>query len=1002
MIDKQAQPTSRASSTSPVVGGAPGKRSRTAGLAPVLGGALEPDRHAPALRTPAPGPPPLRPPEDPFALHLAARPAPRAEPPAGAAAPAAAASPAAGGETASATAAAEAAAAEAALRAAIRVDARFVAALLEAVDVDGELKIDRASAGLVLSRFAAWSALGRLGELVAAVRQERIGGVLAALLEATTAWTYLVAVLRDAERVRLYDLLADGNLDARNAGRFTEDVLDFWDVQMRQDAGTVKAAYRALASADGGPAAAATQRVRVLVTIGKYRDLDARYRMQGTLLSRFLLRLDVTVTLPGGLFGIGEQQTRLLDDLKRHMGGNLGALMELLQASNLELARQDAPALLTLGDSLAEDAVAALASVDQVVAFLAEASGEVARDCIRFLARTPSKLPLLIELVAEHFLDLTELCAFGLSLLSARAILQILERVDPARLWELYLALVTCTAGVVFLPQLFAAYWLLPDETRDRVFGSIGRAAFLPILREARAFLVPVVRDLIDRRLPVGQGCYFERGLSASVGVATAGGDSSFSVIRTGPDRFQYDERFTIHGGVEVGGGRGRTEGKRADDGTSQRFWGHEVAGNLGAMAHFTSQNRYEFPIFDDDAFVGFLAAFCDVEAAVSLGAFLFEELDQIDPLPYLTRAKLEPKLSGEGRGVAATGMREGEGGADGAPAWGSGDKPGAMGGSVGGMFGAQASATIGLLLEAGGALEVEKKGDGHEVSVQLGVRAAGTLALRLPGLGVLSQAVPPGTDAGTAVKLTCVIVGLSDQAPALQGGWRLSLVGTTGDLDTHAGAASETEVTIATDGAVDSVEDFIGALGQATFKRRLGIASGLGRKLLSAIANQKNLTAQLKARYREAGVKLAGSLDLEFELAAADTRRVARIFHGLVAAAATAEDPARGLREAVVGFFTTGELPECLAAAGRELAEILAASLTKVRYHVEIGGAVAAGRKVDGGAVGGHGYLGAGWIWADVVTDDVKALDADEVLAVVTRRVSDAADTVLDVLALG
>ncbi|MBZ0237293.1 MAG: hypothetical protein K8M05_33520, partial [Deltaproteobacteria bacterium] len=977
---------------------APGKQTLTARLPPKIGGLVDPT----AAAAPGLGPiegtgaKPAPPSDDAFAVHLETAKAKGSEP-----TDAKASEEAKDAETPAADAAAEAAAQAAALRQLLRADGRFLATYVDALDVTAELKIAPAAAALALSRFELWSELGKLSELVAEVRKHGVKGVAATLLQTDNAWEYLVAVLDKPARVRLYDCLADGNVDARNAGRFTEDIVEFWSVQMREDANVVKAAYRALADDDSGPAKLAVQRARIISTLAEYRVLDERYRMKGTLLTRFLQKIDVVVTLPGGLFGIGEEQTRMLDDIKRRMGPSLPAYMAQLDASNLVVAKQDAPELVTLGGSIAQDvqdAVLQFEAVADVVDFLLTAGKETAQDCLRWLARTVSKRHLLLDFIAEQFREekLRALCAFGLSLLSGETIVEILQKIDFERLGEFYLALVTCTASVMFLPQLFAAYWLLPDKTRDKVFSALGRTAFEPLIREAKEYVVPILQNLIDRHLPVGVGIYSERGLTASVSYAVAGGDSSFSFTRTGPKTLRYDERFTLRGGAEYSRGAGMTEGKK-NNGEQQKFWGHEAALTLGGKMEFTSQNQYEFPFLDDDAFVGLLCAFIDIEAAVSAGALVFEELDQIDPFPYLKKSKLEPKLLGEAQGVAQSGMREGKGGPELKDTWKGGEKPSEMGSSVGGPFGAQASARIGALLEVGGALEIERKEDQagksvHAVSVEVGLKGALSASANIPGLAALAATVPQA-DAGVAVKATWTIAGLVQEAPEQIGGVKLSLVGTTGDMDTQQGSASETEVELSADIDFDRAEDFIRGLGKATFKRRIGIASVLGRKCLAAINNQKNLSAQLKKEYEHVGIKLRGSIDLEFSLDTDAVREIAGIFLDLLRAAGggTLDD----LRDAAMTFLTSGRLPAKVEAAATRIGAILEAGLDDVKYHLSAGVAGAAGDVVGG--VGGHAYAGAGLILQGKVADKLDALGADQLLDVVRGKLEDLGDMELD-----
>jgi hypothetical protein len=867
-------------------------------------------------------------------------------------------------------------------------DATFIRGYLDGLKPDEEtLKIDAGAAGVILSKFTIWKNLNLLREFVAEVRKQRISSWLAVLLGTRTAWTYLVAVLRPSDRIRLYDMLADGNIDARNTGRFTEELFEFWDVQMQQDGNRLRAGYYRMrkASEEDEPVPLIQAQVTILSILTEYHELDQRYRMKGTLLSRFLLQIGDVVTVSG-------DQHRMLDHIANLMGDNVDRYQALIQASNLKLAGTPIEDTNTLGGAVIEELVTALATVEDVVALLVSQSDELKKECIRFLANSASKLPLLIDFIAEEFERFGALCALGLSYLSAKNIVKILQQIDVGRIWDFYKALVTLAATAMFMPQLVAAYFLLPEKTRDQLFGAIGRTAFRPLIREARELVVPIIRELVERHLPVGQGCYFERGLTASVGVAQAGGDSSFWVIRTAGDKLEYNERFSVRGGVDVGKGKGRTEGKKAGEG-SQLFWGHELAANASAMMELTTQNKYEFPIFSDDAFVGLLAAFVDIEAAVALGGVLFEELEQIDPLPYLEKSKIEPKLTGEVNADASTGLRKGKGGEDGPHDWKPGEKKEEMGSAVGGMFGAQAGVAIQALLEVGAALEVEKDGNQHEVSLELGAKYAGGLRINLPGIGLLANALPPAVDAGTAIKVSCVIEGMAEKDPRMVGSWKLKLVGTTGEMDTYQGSASETEVVLATGGALDSVESFIASLGEATFKRRIGVASGIGNKMLATLDHQKGFTSKLKANYQEAGIKLKGSIDLVFELKAADTQRVAHILLDAIRHMASVDDPLPKLKDAAYAFVTSGALPDFIDDAASEIGRILRKGFEEASYHIEVGGTVAIGEKVGkDGSVGGHGYAGSGWIFHDDMTEEVKALDPAEMLDIVSKvKTSDA-----------
>jgi hypothetical protein len=216
--------------------------------------------------------------------------------------------------------------------------------------------------------------------------------------------------------------------------------------------------------------------------------------------------------------------------------------------------------------------------------------------------------------------------------------------------------------------------------------------------------------------------------------------------------------------------------------------------------------------------------------------------------------------------------------------------------------------------------------------------------------------------------------------------------VGTTGDMDSG-GSASETEVELPDGVDLDSADAFIAKLGGATFKRKIGIASGLGRKMLSTIDNQQNLSAQLKAEYEHVGIKLKGSIELEVELEAEATREIARIILELFRSAS--EVSFDDVRDAVMTFLTTGRLPGSIETSTARIGELLEAGLADVTYRIDAGLAGSAGHVVGG--VGGHGYAGAGLIFEGKVTDALDALGSGELLAAVRGTIADAGDTTLD-----
>lgn len=269
--------------------------------------------------------------------------------------------------------------------------------------------LDRVAIERVLATFDRWDARNLLHELVAALRAAPVTGPPPTGAP-RSVWTRLVARLPAGDRIRLYDLLADGNVDARRADRFTEDLIEFWDVHMAEHARAFEHAYDALAAdtSDGDRARRAAD--ALLAELDRYDALDRRYGMGGTLLSKFLLKVDRVVTVAAG--GVaGARQVRRLDDIPRHLEPiPRRRYLRLLEASTLELVRAPPVAAARAPVELAA-IVEAFGTVADVVAYLERVGDAPADDVIRCLARSPSKRPLLVGLVTDHAATHPSLCA---------------------------------------------------------------------------------------------------------------------------------------------------------------------------------------------------------------------------------------------------------------------------------------------------------------------------------------------------------------------------------------------------------------------------------------------------------------------------------------------------------------------------------------------------------------------------------------------------------------
>lgn len=281
--------------------------------------------------------------------------------------------------------------------------------LLADRDVASDHALDRIAIERFLTAFAWWSAHNLVHDLVAALRAAPVAGPPPAR-PPRTAWTRLVAWLPAGDRVRLYDLLADDNVDARRADRFTEDLIEFWDVHMEDHARAFERACEALAADTSDDDRARRAADALLAALDRYDALDRRYRMEGTLLSKFLLKVDRVVTVDAG-GAAGARQVRRLDDIPRHLEPiPRRRYLRLLEASTLELVRAPPVAAARAPVELAA-IVEAFGTVADVVAYLERAEDAPADDVIRCLARSPSKRPLLLGLVTHHAATHPALCA---------------------------------------------------------------------------------------------------------------------------------------------------------------------------------------------------------------------------------------------------------------------------------------------------------------------------------------------------------------------------------------------------------------------------------------------------------------------------------------------------------------------------------------------------------------------------------------------------------------
>lgn len=704
-----------------------------------------------------------------------------------------------------------------------------------------------------------------------------------------------------------------------------------------------------------------------------------------------------------------------------------------------------------LGDEALELALSAIGSLEELLTFLGRLGAGTVRRAMAFISENMTSLfnqfietmsnseffTVAMEVIMSRFRTGASMIAYigQFAVNAAKNILRFIKNADPRMIKDMLLAapkyalapfmilimqgeklaefLMEASEFVIkqlietahrfnlAVNKILNALYDLAIESIDKVKAILQMlgARLMKALISGYQAMLKIVRQVMDQIWPLGAAIYLDASLGATFGIPVyAGVEYSCYVQRQTPDDvFLFRKGVAKVGldtgvgvGVSVGGGK---TGK--DNDKNAAMLGAEAGANAQAGVKMEVIQEFLFPIFQDLAFISFLATATGKDTSLTFSAakMLAPDDANLEPEKYNTKTEFKFGVYGEASAEARAGVRVGESSTNGETTrWDRNEgRPEELGGTSGGPWYLpgfllrKLSASIGgnISIEAGLGMEMRQNGlaensEGVRVPAEVEMdlfgegSIAANLAASIPMIPVPSVGID--TTAGIKARFKFVKTGPNkDEVDVKYLGFSPYIQ--SGDTDALIGNASETELKMG-EGALN-VTDFINSIEGVSRKQRIGLGGEFGRAFVSRKERQQYVK-ELNGNGRNFGATASALLMYEFEIS---KENIQTILHAIAAFKQDHIDNGEWqfLADDILSLFQTGKLAPYLEQFLNRILSVINVKELKIRSIV--GAGVAADAQAGAGAkVRLHGSLGAGVFRDFNILGGDSTLDVDEI----------------------
>ncbi len=591
-----------------------------------------------------------------------------------------------------------------------------------------------------------------------------------------------------------------------------------------------------------------------------------------------------------------------------------------------------------LADFIISLVARAIETVQDIVDILARVSKTIAEKLLDAIASID------VEKIVSFIIDLPShiFAAYCFLLLNAAQMLRVLITIGAELAATIIRKIVA--AGKMVISIITALAELAIEKLRAIVI-AIGKAT-VRLLIEGYAAFLQIVKKIIGWIWPVGYGISLEGGVGATFGIPLYLGASYVSYIQhKDEENFYLFRKGEVKGGVDTGvgvggfAGVGSQRGGSGDQAGQEWGVGAEAGAQAGAGLKMHVIQEFDFPIYQDLAFISFmLAATGQDVSSVGLAATMVAPGSlNLDPMVYNTKTQFQVGAYGEASAEASAGVRLGGSTTDenGNTTNNEGSRSGTWdnttpedrmntGERVGGPWYSpmklinflKASANANISVEAG--LGIEMRQDNFQENED-GVREPGSVELDLYGEGTVAAGLNAGLpgfipitipginiDSTLGLKVTFAFTknGSGDPTYEFKG---YTTYFNNGDMDLFNGPASETELT--TDGSPLDFEEYLNSVQKLSHKQRIGLGSAFGKSYLGVARRQQHVRTLLGNGYNARGGNIDGFLTYHFEISRSGVRALLSDMMSFYENH-IADGNWENLVMDFIRFFQTGEIP--------------------------------------------------------------------------------------------
>ncbi len=392
-----------------------------------------------------------------------------------------------------------------------------------------------------------------------------------------------------------------------------------------------------------------------------------------------------------------------------------------------------------------------------------------------------------------------------------------------------------------------------------------------------------VLKKVIDAVWPVGLGFGLEGQIGATFGIPYVGGSFTTYLQHKEDGKFYLLRRGTLKVGAAGGGGVSAGLGGTKGGGAGGENSGYAIHGQAGAQVEGGAQTEvlqeFEFPIYQDMAFVSFMmaATMTDVSPLGMAATVLAPDAANINPMLYNTKTEFKIGLYAGASVEGTVGIGEANENTNTGPqTWNNTETPISGADRVGPWWSPKSLLNLlkinnrgSFLGEVGLGMEI-KQGDFSEN--EEGVWEANDVTVALFGEGSiaaqLKAAFLPSVniDQTIGLKVNLKFVKGEDGADPTFEFLGYSVYHETGEPDLFQANASETEIQIDDLSAFNSLEDFKESQQGFRQMQRFNLRAGFGRRYF-ADTRRANQVNALQIPGKAFGVGVSPFLDVTYTM---------------------------------------------------------------------------------------------------------------------------------------